>query len=465
MMFTQLANGLLMLASLSAQIQETRQEWNLAPRWQPGLELTYRGKVEEQSTAPGVTFQRSYTLEARMLVLDVRRELANCAFLTTLGSSPRSAAAARLEIASVEPLGRLIPPNHVSVTPPEGPATWERGFMVELPRAVLGERTRWMVPDLGRPLKQWELVGPAAVGGTPCVCIRSVQESEDWQRPRADQTAWQIKEQVYVSSRTGYTHRLERTLVRRSPARQEPDYQATTVFDLESCLTYDGSFLSQRRRDVEQVTELAGQMRAMKDGARPATPPEWKTLLAKIDLLAQQPGGTAYREGLASLRALALAASENRLLDHALETTSPRLTLGQAAPEFVTQQLGGEQSVTLRQWRGKVVLMAFFLPQSDRATDVLLFLQRMQREHRPEQFLAAAMSMSDDWARIKIQQDRLGLTLPVYAGKSLHHSYGVEATPRFVLLDGQGRVQLLLLGWGPETRERLQQAIHRACAP
>jgi peroxiredoxin len=454
------------LLGLGGQIQESHQEWRLAPRLQPGLELVYRGKVDEQSLAPGVMFRRSYQLEVRLLVLEVRRGQAVCAFLTQLSNGTEEHASARLEIAEVDSLGRLLPPAHAVPGLPNSPATWEHGFMVEVSKPVLPDRARWMTAEPGLPLKQWEVAGLSPLGGTPCVWLRGVQETEDWRAPRADRAAWQVLDNVWISNRAGVAQKVQRTGLYRSPARQNPDYKITTTYELESLLQYDGSFFLQRRRDVEQVADIAAQLRALKDGTRKPTALEWKALLERIDQCIKLPAMTPYREAVWSLRSVAQAASENRLAGKsAQETGAGRLAVGQAAPEFVTQLLGSDQTVTLRHWRGKVVLMAFFLPQSDRARDVLLYLQDQQRTHSADRFQAVAMVMQEEKASLQRLKQQYGLTVPIYSGKSLRHSYEVRETPRFVLLDEQGKVLLVLVGLGPETMHRLTQKVREACLP
>ena len=49
------------------------------------------------------------------------------------------------------------------------------------------------------------------------------------------------------------------------------------------------------------------------------------------------------------------------------------------------------------------------------------------------------------------QRSKLQLKLPVLDGAGLKLSYGVEATPKFVVIDAKGMVKGSYVGWGPET--------------
>jgi hypothetical protein len=51
---------------------------------------------------------------------------------------------------------------------------------------------------------------------------------------------------------------------------------------------------------------------------------------------------------------------------------------------------------------------------------------------------------------------------PTLAGKALKRSYGVESTPRFVVLDSEGVVRAAFTGWGPEIPPALTEAVRKS---
>jgi hypothetical protein len=59
--------------------------------------------------------------------------------------------------------------------------------------------------------------------------------------------------------------------------------------------------------------------------------------------------------------------------------------------------------------------------------------------------------MSDDADKVLQQREELKLPFPTLSGQGLKHSYAVEATPKFVVLDGAGIVRGAYIGWGRET--------------
>jgi hypothetical protein len=55
----------------------------------------------------------------------------------------------------------------------------------------------------------------------------------------------------------------------------------------------------------------------------------------------------------------------------------------------------------------------------------------------------------------------LGFTFPVLDGGALRVSYGVETTPKFVLLDSANMVRGGWLGWGQETAAEVREELKR----
>ena len=51
------------------------------------------------------------------------------------------------------------------------------------------------------------------------------------------------------------------------------------------------------------------------------------------------------------------------------------------------------------------------------------------------------------------------MTLPILSGSGLRISYGIETTPKFILLDAAGIVRGCYLGWGDETPREIAQEL------
>jgi len=132
------------------------------------------------------------------------------------------------------------------------------------------------------------------------------------------------------------------------------------------------------------------------------------------------------------------------------DTTDSIATVGQRAPDFVTTNLITKESVRLRRFLGRPVVMLFYSPNSSKAEEVLRFIQGIHAGHRNEVHVVG-FAVSDDTARIHQQCKEFQLNFTLVSGKGLRASYAVEATPKLVVLDADGIVRGSYDGWGPET--------------
>jgi peroxiredoxin len=139
-------------------------------------------------------------------------------------------------------------------------------------------------------------------------------------------------------------------------------------------------------------------------------------------------------------------------------------TVGQPAPDFLATELTGTGSARLRNWLGRPVLLVFYHPSSPTAAEVLRFAQKVATD-RAGAVRVVGMSVSDDAALVRKQHGEMKMTFPVLSGGGLRHSYAIEDTPKFVLLDGAGVVRGAYLGWGHETAGEVLTELARWLAP
>src|SRR5262249_37523637 len=133
------------------------------------------------------------------------------------------------------------------------PATNECGAFVEGPRGRIGLEQHWDAGEPGRPKRTWTAIGTETINGVSYLKLEGVQQSEDWDRPRADHTAWRRHDLVWMTTKLGVAFRVERTIERREPARSEPTERSIARYELESTLQYPGSLFEDRRREILQA--------------------------------------------------------------------------------------------------------------------------------------------------------------------------------------------------------------------
>jgi peroxiredoxin len=438
-------------------------EWLLVPRLTRAQELVYRGSFDEQANGSEVQYSRSYRLRTVAFILDASPQGAEAAFLTILRPHHSRTAAVddatptsvRLEVGRVHPQGRVTAhPASLLAVPVEGPPTVETGAFVEVPRHRIGARARWVVDEEGRPSRTWTVAGTETVNATTCVKLTGVQQTDDWERPRADRPAWRRLDTVWIAPRLGIAYKVERVVERRDPARQDATYRSVLRYELDQRTEYPRAIGDDIRREINQARTFA-------ERCAPLLPHPTKNLAQIEALLAQikyhqehYPAPPPYGEAMLHLQRRLQAArrGEAAPTPPPERTDSPAVAaVGRPAPDFVIPDLTSNESARLRRWKGKPILMAFYHPKSLYADEVLRLAQEVADAGKG-QVVVLGMAMSADGNLVRKQRSQLGLSFPILDGSALRQSYAVEATPSLMVIDAEGILRSTQVGWGSETR-------------
>ncbi len=463
------ANLCLVTCALLAAQSADRSEWLLLPRLGLGQELIYQGSFTEEALGRGVQFDRSYRLENRVFVLDTPPGGVEVAFYTILklrspqtdrGKEPEPSSV-RLELAKVSLQGRVSAgPGTSLAVPLDGPATVESGAFVEMPRGRLGLGQTWDVAENNRPSRLWKVLGREAVNATSCLKLEGLQQSQDWDQPRADHAAWRRRDTVWLSPRWGVAYKVERVIERREPGHQYPSERSVVRYELQSNLKYPDQLFADRRREILQA-------RKFYEAAAPLLPKPAKidrrtfeVMAAKIQQYVDNQPPTPYREAVLQVKRRVEAALRGESPPPPPSEEMPQAlsvaTIGRHAPDFVTNNLLTKESTHLRQWLvGRPLLLVFYRPESLTAEEVL----RFANEKHSQGFCVLGLAVSDDGARIHKQCADLPVAFPILSGKGLRQSYAVDATPKLFVLDADGVVRGSYVGWGPETSATVSEEL------
>lgn len=134
--------------------------------------------------------------------------------------------------------------------------------------------------------------------------------------------------------------------------------------------------------------------------------------------------------------------------------------LGYKAPDFIAQNMLKQESFRLAKLEGKSVLLVFYNPKSPLSSEILDFAKTMQTNHG-DSVTIFGMSVIDDTEIVKKQAEAAKINFAVLNGSGLRSSYGLESTPKIVLLDAKGIVRLNCLGWGQETQSEITSELKR----
>ena len=447
--------------------------WLLVPRLSRSQELVYRGTFTEEGLSGRVRFSRAYRIDTRIFVLDTPPKSAEVALLTVLKHRPNSGepplngdvapTSVRLERARVDLQGKLVAEPGVDLLVPlEGAPTLECGPIVALPGGRVGVGKEWLGVEGDRPPLTWRAVGMEMAGGNNCIKLVGEQKSDDWDRPRADRNAWHRRETVWIEPRLGVAYRVERTIEQREPAHREATQRSTLRMEMESSFQLSGEAGDSRRHEIEQALALRDALTPLlKEPAHYAQ--HLTALIKKIDYhLAHQPD-TPYQTAILSVKHRAEAARRGETPPEPIRETKTKTTiavLGQLSPDFLATNLIGKGSAQLRRWTGKPVLLVFYHPASTTTPTVLHYAQKLLAAY-PQRVNVIGMCVSDDADQARKQHGDLHLTFPILSAGGLRGSFGVETTPKMILLDSSNIVRGEYLGWGGETPKEVLEELKR----
>jgi peroxiredoxin len=455
-----------------------RGDWVLTPHLTRGQELVYRGSFVEQvgmglgsgnTLAPStrVHFQRAYRFETRFFVLDNPPRGVRLAAFTTLQDRTAQPAktgvrvepvssSVRLERINLDLQGKIQTDPVVSITVPlDGPPTLEVGAFVEIPRGRTALERGWETKEDGRPSMAWHIAGNEMINGKTCVKIVGVQQTDGWDRPRADRGSWRRQDTLWLAPRSGLSIRVERVIEQREPAHRETTQKSVLRYDMESCLALPAQLALDRRQEVLNALNF-------RDAAMPMlTAPagygkELDALQRKIATHLENQPTTPYRESMLLLKRQVEAAKRGEVLPvvHSEATQPVVATVGEAAPDFVASAITSPGSGRLARWKGKPILLVFYHPSSPTAGELLRFAQEVHTSYG-KHVSVIGLSVIDEPEPALRQYTALKLSFPLLHGGGMRFSYAVDSTPKMVLIDSAGMVRGTYTGWGRETPEEV----------
>ncbi|MFQ6005417.1 MAG: TlpA family protein disulfide reductase [Woeseia sp.] len=123
---------------------------------------------------------------------------------------------------------------------------------------------------------------------------------------------------------------------------------------------------------------------------------------------------------------------------------------GQPAPDFVLKSATGE-NLRLREYRGDVVMINFWATWCGPCRQEMPLLDELYGRYQRVGFSLLGVNIDDDSRRAMAMVDELGVTFPVLfdEDKQVSKLYEVEAMPVTLLLDREGTVRHVHLGYQP----------------
>jgi len=128
-------------------------------------------------------------------------------------------------------------------------------------------------------------------------------------------------------------------------------------------------------------------------------------------------------------------------------SASATLTPG-PAPDFTLRSVAGS-NLRLKEQRGQVVLINFWATWCGPCREEMPHLNRLYEKYRASGFVLLGISVDDDVHNAVGTSSRLGLRFPVLldTDKAVSRLYDLNTMPSTVLIDRDGRVRYIHLGY------------------
>jgi peroxiredoxin len=145
-----------------------------------------------------------------------------------------------------------------------------------------------------------------------------------------------------------------------------------------------------------------------------------------------------------------------------IRPSSAQVVASALAPDFVASDLATNAAIRLQLLRGKPVLLLFYNPSSPFALEILRFAQTFSQTN---QVHVLGLSVARESSGALEQRKDMGVEFPIVAGADLRSAYGVDATPKIIVIDADGMVRRTFEGWGDETAVLIRKELGRWSRP
>jgi thiol-disulfide isomerase/thioredoxin len=139
----------------------------------------------------------------------------------------------------------------------------------------------------------------------------------------------------------------------------------------------------------------------------------------------------------------------------------PGMEIGQPAPACPLQSLKGNVPVNLSQHHGKVVYVDFWASWCGPCAQSLPFISELQAELKGQGLEVVAVNLDENIkdAESFLSDHQVKLTMATAPEGQCPESFGVQAMPSSYLLDRQGRVRHIHLGFRQDDKSEIRSQI------
>ena len=453
------------------------------PRFEKGLEVRWAGTFTEATFRPGVRAVRTYDVDTRLFVLDTGDHGADAILFTRVFLKPDRRTAdppagiVRLEYVRIDPKGKVkVLPSPADPDNPDPKARpWpqvqlqalpahEAGYFFEFPDKPLIPKLTWAREDAGRPVINWTVADADSYRGQPAIKVVAEQKTSGYYSDKIRQAEWRKRDTLTVIPANGFASRLERVIEKRDLEAEELSFRSVLVIEQTGRIAYPGRLYEERRQEGLHAAAFTAMLdRALATGGREGSKP-FEAVARRVRAYLSDHGAyneVPFREAVVAVGKRAESAAKGNLPpapppEEPITVNDP-LTIGQAIPDINMPSLTSFASTKLSSLKGKAVLLVYFQPAAPSGSAVM----KLANDLNARKLLAVVPLALGDPKDAKGLIADLKATVPVYDGTGLYKVHGLDATPVFVVIDGEGVIRHVTRGWGPETPAALTREVER----
>jgi peroxiredoxin len=142
------------------------------------------------------------------------------------------------------------------------------------------------------------------------------------------------------------------------------------------------------------------------------------------------------------------------------------VSVGEKAPDFKALALDGKKSVSLADYRGKVVYLDFWASWCPPCLTSLPQLEQLRKQFPSDQFQIVAVNVDQDPAKARkfLERTRIGYPSATDPKGKIPETFGIETMPTSFLIDRRGVVRYVHQGFRKGDVETLREHISKLVA-